>query len=365
MPLTLGFVKNAPTTPLDGRLMDAATLVAESDGSPRTGVLGYVSGLVTTNGDTAPMSLSVGAAGFVCSKSKADGVTRPTNDGLVKVTIGAAPGTAGTSRYDVLWVRHNDNTTGDANSLPTFGITSGAPLASPVVPATPAGATKLGHLRIYSGTTSTAGGANIWTPTYQMTTGVGGTVPFRSLAELKAWTTPKIGQRATVNGEAGVGSVPGEWEWTGLRWAPCFSLVGNYTVPMNVPNGQLTTLSNTPTLQANESSTLIGEAISPRVGGGFNILQDGIYLIDGPFTANISGTLQKLDARYFVDVNATGMSARRLQLYGHPVEDTAHLSTARVVLKAGDTLQFSVYQARGTTITFAWRPCITYLGPIA
>ena len=193
MALTRGFIRNAVTTPLDARLMDMARVVSNADGSPRPGVLGVLNGpLLTASGST--MSVAVAAAPFVTTKGKADGVAIFTNDGTVNVAIAAAP--VANSRVDVIWVKHNDDTTGDATSTPAFGVTAGAAAASPTKPAIPTGALELGTLRVYATTTTANGAPNTLMQTYQMTAMQGGIVPFRTKAELDLWTNPLAGQVA-------------------------------------------------------------------------------------------------------------------------------------------------------------------------
>lgn len=200
MALTRSFVRNAATTPLDARLMDMAGIAQNVDGSPRSGVLGGANTTIVTT--TGTMVLSVAAAEFATSKGKADGVAIFTNDGTVNVAIAPAP--ASNSRIDVLWVKHNDDTTGDANALPVFGVTAGTAAASPTKPAIPTGALELATLRIYAGTTSTGGGSNTLTNTYRMTAARGGVVPFRTWLDLDAWTTPAIGQLAVALDDGGM-----------------------------------------------------------------------------------------------------------------------------------------------------------------
>lgn len=194
MALTRGFIRNAATTPLDARRMDMAQVVCNSDGTPRVGVLGNANPSIVTA--LATMAVAVAAADFVTSKGVADGVAIFGNDGTVNVPITAAP--ASNSRIDVIWVKHNDNTTGDANSTPIFGVTNGVAAASPTKPAIPTGALELATLRVYSGTTAANGGANVLTNTYQMTAMRGGVVPVRSIVERDAWTTPVLGQTVLV-----------------------------------------------------------------------------------------------------------------------------------------------------------------------
>lgn len=193
MALTRGWIRNAATTPLDARLLSMALVVAtDTAGNPRPGVLGPANVNIVTA--TGTMSVNVAAAEFATTKGKGDGVTIFTNDGTVNVAIGAAPGS--NSRIDVVWVKHNDNTTGDADSLPVFGVTAGTAAASPVPAAIPTGALELAQVRIYAGTTATNGGSNTVTQTYQCTAARGAPVSFRTKAALDAWTTAQSGQLA-------------------------------------------------------------------------------------------------------------------------------------------------------------------------
>ncbi len=209
MALTKGFARNNAKTPLDQRLADMATIVCNADGSPRTGVLGAASASIVSA--LATWHFRVQAAEFVTSKGKADGVMIYTNNGVVDVPI-AAGAPASNSRIDVLWTKHEDNTTGDAASLPIFGVTSGAAAASPVKPAIPTGAEELATLRAYSGTTGASGGTNVLTNTYRMTAARAAAVPFRSKAELDLWTTPVNFQRAyTLDTGIEYGRAAGAW----------------------------------------------------------------------------------------------------------------------------------------------------------
>lgn len=193
MTLTRSFIRDAAMTPLDARLMNMAELVANSDGSPRVGVLGGANASIVST--TGTMNVAIAAAEFATSKGKADGSPIFTNDGVVNVAIAGAP--VSNSRIDVIYVKHSDNTTGDGNALPAFGVLAGVAAASPTKPGPlPTGALELATLRVYSGTTATNGGTNLLTNTYQMTTMRGGIVPFRNTTERDAWTTPCDGQLA-------------------------------------------------------------------------------------------------------------------------------------------------------------------------
>lgn len=201
-------IRNAAPTPLDGRLADMALVVCNADGSPRDGVLG--AGNASILSTTATMHTAIAAAEFVTTKGKADGVAIFTNNGTVNVEHAAAP--ASNSRIDVVWVKHNDDTTGDGSALPEFGVTAGTAAASPTKPAIPTGALELGTLRVYSGTTSTDGGSNALANTYRMTAARGGVVPVRNATERTAWTNPVVGQIVYQLDTAET------WRWTGSAW---------------------------------------------------------------------------------------------------------------------------------------------------
>lgn len=215
MALTRSFIRNAAMTPLDARLMNMAMITCNADGTPRPGVLSQSAANIVTA--LATMAVAVTAAEFVTTKGKADGVAVFTNDGTVNVAIPAAP--ASNSRIDVVWVKHEDSTTGDGASLPIFGVTAGVAAAAPAKSAIPTGALELATLRVYSGTTAANGGANILTNTFQMTSMRDGAVSFRTRAEMDAVTTLPVGQLATVATDANA-ALRGLWIFDGTRWAP-------------------------------------------------------------------------------------------------------------------------------------------------
>lgn len=209
MTLRKSFIRNAATSPADARIMLMGLVVNNADGSPRTGVLGSADPSIVSA--LASMNVRVAAAEFVTSKGRADGVAIFGNDGAVNVPIDTAP--ASNSRIDVIYVKHNDDTTGDPNPDPVFGVAKGTAGASPAKPTIPTGALELATLRIYAGTTAANGGTNTLVNTYQMTAARGGIVAFRTKTGLNAWTTATPGQRAfVIDGGA-------EYMWNGTAWA--------------------------------------------------------------------------------------------------------------------------------------------------
>lgn len=230
MTLTRSMIRNAATTPLDARLMFMSLLTANADGSPRAGVIGGANPSIVSSLPT--MNVAIAAAEFATTKGKNDGVAIFTNDGTVNVAIATAP--ASNSRIDVIYVKHNDDTTGDATALPVFAVATGTAAASPAKPSIPTGALELATLRVYSGTTATNGGSNTLTNTYQMTAARGGAVYFRKKTDLDLWTTAVAGQDAVVI-EAGISytRAAGSWWAAGGLYDSASAIVG--TPPVDAP----------------------------------------------------------------------------------------------------------------------------------
>lgn len=155
MALTRGFTQNSGTTPLDTRLMFMALLKRNTDGSPRLGMLYGPTSPVT--GTTSMNVTLADNTAFVLSRGTTDGVTIISNvGGTVSVTLDSAP--SANARIDVVWLKQNDGGTGgqgDADSLPTFGKTSGTAAASPAVPAIPTGALPLARIYVPANVAST------------------------------------------------------------------------------------------------------------------------------------------------------------------------------------------------------------------
>lgn len=335
MTLTRGFIRNAATTPLDARLMDMAQIVGNSDGSPRPGVLdGDGRAIVTA---LATMNVAVGRADFVTTKGTADGVAIFTNDGTVNVAITAAP--ASNSRIDVIWVKHNDNTTGDANSTPTFGVTAGTAAASPTKPAIPTGALELATLRVYAGTTAANGGSNTLTNTYQMTASRAGVVPFRTRADLVLWTNPVTAQLASVLDPIDGGL----YRYDGAAWkrisGKMIGAKAHRAAAQSLGNGSFTAISFDTELFDS------GDCYAPANPTRFVAPIAGVYLV------TFSGGLNSaVGGRIAGQLRKNGGTTE----YGGtlvPITNASEVGVAYstlVSLAAGDYVEFQMYQESGS-----------------
>lgn len=322
MTLTRGFIRNAATTPLDARLMDMGGLVCNADGSPRAGVLGGANPSIVTA--LATMNVAVAAAEFVTTKGKADGVAIFANDGTVNVAIGAAP--ASNSRIDVIYVKHNDNTTGDANSNPIFGVQAGVPAASPTKPAIPTGALELATLRVYAGTMAANGGSNTLVNTYAMTAARGGVVPFRTKTELDAWTTATDGQLVYVLAE--------DATYQYLATAP---------TPGWVHAGGVPASGGTVTITAGGAGFANGTP-APRLR-----YQGGRYYLEGTFGNNVSAAFGAGSAYSIgsIPVAAAPVADRRV-----PISTNGPMAVSLIIAATG-ALSLVTHQAFTGTAVYA------------
>lgn len=182
MALTNGFVTTAGTTALDARQMDAARVIHNTDNTTRTGQLFGDSGALQGN---QSMSLRfLGDTSWVLSRGKSDGAVIVSNVGDVTVPLDPAP--SANSRYDVVYLKHNDTERGDATSAPVVDKVTGTAAASPTIPAAPSGALVLGTVLVPAGVTSTNASGVVISNTVQQTALNGAPIRYRSVAALNA-----------------------------------------------------------------------------------------------------------------------------------------------------------------------------------
>lgn len=185
----------------------AGAVVRSADGTPRTGILpAHLSALVT-----GKASMGYNVAEFVAVTSRDGvGVEFLANDGTVAVDPAGYAGPLANSRLDVIWVRSRFTILQDAVETPEFGVTQGVASPTPVKPSIPAGALELAVAEVKSTDTTTQ--TVVITQTHRYTAMTGGTVMFRSSAEMDAWNNPMRGQRAAVLPSAR------EYMWNGTAW---------------------------------------------------------------------------------------------------------------------------------------------------
>lgn len=133
------------TTPVEARNALAAIF-------PSAGV---VDGLAVS-GNAGDWHYSVAAGHAVTSRGGTDGVTILTVDGATDTPVVAAAPASG-SRWDLIWIRHNDVDNGDADSDAVLGVTQGTASGSPTKPygSVPAGALVLAEAQVAAGATGT------------------------------------------------------------------------------------------------------------------------------------------------------------------------------------------------------------------
>lgn len=181
---------NTGTNPLQARLALAGLLTENAPGVPRSGVLDPTDPLLVT-GSGASMTYDVKAHAAAVGRTASEGVYLFSLSGLTSIGTTAAPGSG--SRIDLIWVKQNDPSKGDANNDAILGVTQGAAAPTPAVPAAPAGVVVLAQATVGANIT-VASDASI-VQTFAHTTARGGVVTVRDLADRNTITDPSLGQR--------------------------------------------------------------------------------------------------------------------------------------------------------------------------
>jgi len=179
------------------RLMLGSLLAAGGTGlAARPGVFpGAPTALVTGYTGPSGWAYQVAAASFATTRGAADGVHILTNGGPELVPTDAAPGTAGASRVDIVYVlQPSKGENSDNSSTPVLKVAKGQPsTGEPIAPSLPPGALELARNTITSAATSTASAGNTIQQTWRYTALRGAPILVRSQAErdeLNALATP-------------------------------------------------------------------------------------------------------------------------------------------------------------------------------
>lgn len=329
MALRKGFgVSGSGATAEDFRRGIQGAFVRNANGSLRAGVLGQVGNIVTAK---ASMGVDVAAFQAVLAQS-AGGALPVQNDGTVPVSLSAAP--SSNSRIDVVYVKHNDATGSDADSLPVIAAVTGTAAASPVKPSIPAGALELATVLVPAGATTTQSSGVVVTQTFAMTAAAGGVVPFRSQAELDAWSTPTVGQFAYLI----------DSDRYAIRRASAWLITHGYaefTTQINgLVNGSETT-SGTITLDASKT---VGNPTSGTVTGGVTLPPGGVYLVQ--WHASLGSTAT---GRCFVELRSGSTTLARTPIPAGQSEDAATVQTSVIATTAAVSVQTRVLKTTAAT----------------
>lgn len=192
------------TTPKEHRLAIAGQYAENAPGVPRSGLLVQAAtNVVTPTAATGTLTYSVAPLAAVIARTVGEGVYTPTTTGATTVNTGAAP--ASGSRWDLIWIKQNDQEKGDADNQAVLGVTQGTAAATPARPtgSVPAGGMVLAEARIFSGTASTTASPNTVTQVVAMTAARGAAIPLRDATDRATITAPYPGMpsiRLDLNG---------------------------------------------------------------------------------------------------------------------------------------------------------------------
>jgi hypothetical protein len=123
---------------------------------------GIVTGLKCSGRSDLRYQLAAGVA--VTSRSTADGCTEAYWQGGTTAAVGT--GDPSNPRIDVVYLKANDPSQGDADNQVVAGVVQGTPSASPVRPPAPAGSVAVAVMRMPAGATATNAATSLATPDY-------------------------------------------------------------------------------------------------------------------------------------------------------------------------------------------------------
>lgn len=327
------------TTTVEHRLQLAGLYAENAPGVPRSGVLGQATDqLVTARAD---MSYDVDPAALVISRTAAEGVYTPTLAGTTNVATGAAPGT--NSRWDLIYIKQNDQAKGDADNAAVIGVQQGTAAATPTKPTgdLPAGAYVIAEARIFAGTTGTSGGSNTISQAWRHTAARGARINIRSATERAEITTPAKGLeilRTDLNQVDAAGTVE---RWNGTTWDHFGHI--EWTTAANGLSPATPYNYGTPTLIT--AKTTAATNFVATTGGGLQFTDAGTYIVD--FVTKWSGSVGT--GRAFLSIEDSSGTSGNIPYGRVPFgagEDTATLSICLTVT-AGQVIYPKVFQSQG------------------
>ncbi|MEJ1195085.1 hypothetical protein [Pseudarthrobacter sp. CCNWLW207] len=334
------------TTTVEHRLQLAGLYAENAPGVPRSGVLGQATDqLVIAKAD---WSYDIGPAPLVINRTAGEGVYTPTLTGTTNVATDAAPGS--NSRWDLIYVKQNDQAKGDADNEAVIDVVKGTAAASPTKPtgSLPAGAYVIAEARIFAGTTGTSDGSNTVTQVWRHTAARGARITIRNATERAEITAPTKGQeilRTDMNQVSAFGTVE---RWNGTGW----DHLGHSEWTFSVAGVPSATVWGSSTM-TNDAANTTDTAFVTTPGTDRLTLRDaGTYAIDVAASFGVTG-----NGRSFMQLMNGATNVKRQPNTG---EDTGGVSVANYKCAANTTLFFTSYisLASGTT-TWAGRVRVT------
>lgn len=197
----------------------AGLIVRNSDDSPRGGIfIRTAATLVTARGD-----MKIDVAPFRGLSVRGGGVLLMSHD--LGTTLAVDPAPVSNARYDIVYFKQNEGAApyADGSDLPILAVFKGASAAIPNVntvladlAAQQPGAEPIASIYIPAGAVSTQSANVVIKDIARFTAASGGTVPFRTKADLDLWTTAAPFQRANVL--SGTAAEIGDYIRGGTSW---------------------------------------------------------------------------------------------------------------------------------------------------
>lgn len=339
------------TTPKEHRLALAGQYAENAPGVPRPGLLVQANtNVVTATPASNPMTYLVGEAATVISRTVGEGVYTPTTVGatVANRTLATTASPASGSRWDLVWIKQNDQEKGDANNEAVIGVTSGTAAATPTKPtgSVPAGALILSEHQIFAGTSTTAAAPNTTTQLWRHTAARGAPILVRNTTERSEITAPFTGMqviRLDLTGQPLEAFNGTAWtQITGIRHAeftgPGFSTSPGIGVSLGGPGSGVAFVQDG-AVQINNSF------VQADVPGRVKILQDGLYNL----TAIILPT--SVPGTYSLRITdlSTGRPLASRGSAGYGDRDQS-IEAVGAYLTAGTVVEFAVATAASVTL---------------
>lgn len=351
MTLTKGFIQRAATTPLDARLMDAARFTHNADGSVRTGVLynPQPTGTVVFGRSTMAVAIPSETA-FVVSRGVGDGAVILYNSGVLTASVAAAP--SANSRIDAAYVKHNDDTLGDADASPVFGVVTGVASASPTVPAVPTGALLLATITVPTGAVNTQSSGVVITTVAPFTSLAGAPIRYASQAAVAADASNATeGSLAYIGGSGSAGPLFYRRNSTWQRISSAFGF-GKSSANTTVNSGTATTLTI-------GSFTVSDPTLLTAATNGLTVTVGGLYRITGAAIWDSNATGYRALQILVNNTVGTNPGTSGMAVNGFATYQTA---SAEVQLNANDTVTLRGTQNSGGPLTTSAQLTVQYIG---
>lgn len=326
------------TTALEARQSLAGIIVAP-------GVLG---GMTVTG--TAGWQYSVAAGHVATSRGiDTDGIVAFANDAPVLVDCSPAPGTG--ARIDIVYAKHNDATTpnADPDSEAFAAVAEGVASGTPVAPEIPDGAVELARATVGAGATNTQHANVTISHADQARSAVRGSIVTVANDQQRNATYNSTDQRPIFAWREDTNTLEVTWGQGWKRIYPAATVAGERsgTATTSVPNSEYTLLS------AGNTGNYTGGVSGG--GGGIIVPVNGWYQVSAGVRWDSNSTGYRI---LVLRINGDEATREQTNAGGYTINTISKL----MHLKAGDNITLQGWQNSGARLSTSAAAGFPYLG---